>query len=254
MKENKITKPFEQEEQVIDDIAEYTADDTEQNKGVDSKEDKTEEMLEESLEFEEAISKMGNYSKVTFSTGDVAQILGITSQTLRNYCAFFKDHLNIPTTENGHRRYNAESIDQLKKIIAIKEKNHFTVEETKQFLDGNKEPDDFISYEVDNPDAMQKFLNAIDSIIDEKMEESYQKYTTTLTSAMQMFLNKHDEIQNQNRLLLEEKSKAEEQQKKELQFTIDKMQLELERLKKENESLQEEIQKSKKKKFPFFGK
>lgn len=57
---------------------------------------------------------------VKYRTKEVANILGVSEQTIRNNAAFFEPYLNIEKAESGHRRYGRDSIDKLRLIFQLK--------------------------------------------------------------------------------------------------------------------------------------
>mgnify|MGYP003291535726 CR=1 FL=1 len=71
---------------------------------------------------------------VLYGTTDVAKMIGMSPQAIRNYCDYFEDYLQIPRKESGHRSFTQEHVDRLRGLIEIKDKKNLTFEQLKEYL------------------------------------------------------------------------------------------------------------------------
>ena len=120
-----------------------------------------------------------------FGTEYVAQILGLSSQAIRNYCDDFEDFLHIRRKETGHRQFTQEDINNLRRIIKIKDERNFTVKQMKAYLE-NPTDNAMVPDEV-------------------KMEQLLLKVKESVNETVLQLLS---EIKEQNTLALEDKNKA----------------------------------------------
>jgi len=96
-----------------------------------------------------------------YGTTAVGQMLGLSTQAIRNYCDFFEDYLQIQRKEGGHRSFTYDDIERLRQLINIKDEKNFTFKQLKEYLEG---PENFNVI----PEA-QRFETAI-----EKMEQVFE--------------------------------------------------------------------------------
>mgnify|MGYP000525647994 CR=1 FL=1 len=82
--------------------------------------DESQVIIENERFDEETINNAGGMNTVKYRTKEVANILGVSEQTIRNNAAFFEPYLNIEKAESGHRRYGRDSIDKLRLIFQLK--------------------------------------------------------------------------------------------------------------------------------------
>ena len=120
-----------------------------------------------------------------FGTEYVAQILGLSSQAIRNYCDDFEDFLHIRRKETGHRQFTQEDINNLRRIIKIKDERNFTVKQMKAYLE-NPTDNAMVPDEV-------------------KMEQLLLKVKESVNETVLQLLS---EIKEQNTLALEDKNNA----------------------------------------------
>ena len=120
-----------------------------------------------------------------FGTEYVAQILGLSSQAIRNYCDDFEDFLQIRRKETGHRQFTQEDINNLRRIIKIKDERNFTVKQMKAYLE-NPTDNAMVPDEV-------------------KMEQLLLKVKESVNETVLQLLS---EIKEQNTLALEDKNNA----------------------------------------------
>lgn len=120
-----------------------------------------------------------------FGTEYVAQILGLSSQAIRNYCDDFEDFLHIRRKDTGHRQFTQEDINNLRRIIKIKDERNFTVKQMKAYLE-NPTDNAMVPDEV-------------------KMEQLLLKVKESVNETVLQLLS---EIKEQNTLALEDKNKA----------------------------------------------
>lgn len=76
-----------------------------------------------------------------FGSNAVARALGVTTQSIRNYCNTYAKFLDIETTKSGTRRYRMKDIRKLHRIISIKNDRGYTTQQMLSFLenDGKEE-------------------------------------------------------------------------------------------------------------------
>jgi len=122
---------------------------------------------------------------ILYGTTDVAKMIGMSTQAIRNYCDYFEDYLQIPRKESGHRSFTQKHVDKLRGLIEIKDKKNLTFEQLKEYL---IQPESF-----DIIPESQKFEVAMD-----KMQELFEN---SLRSAMNY-------ISDSNVKMLEEKDAA----------------------------------------------
>lgn len=77
-----------------------------------------------------------------FSTFEIADELGITPQTIRNYIGYFKDFLNVERDERGHTHFTTQDVETLKLILDLRRDKKLTKEKIREYLlnDGNITP------------------------------------------------------------------------------------------------------------------
>ena len=99
--------------------------------------DESQVIIENERFDEETINNAGGMNTVKYRTKEVANILGVSEQTIRNNAAFFEPYLNIEKAESGHRRYGRDSIDKLRLIFQLKKDKKFTNEQVIEYLQGD---------------------------------------------------------------------------------------------------------------------
>ncbi len=72
-----------------------------------------------------------------FSTFEVADELGITPQTIRNYIGYFKDFLNVERDERGHTHFTTQDVETLKLILDLRRDKKLSKEKIREYLLNN---------------------------------------------------------------------------------------------------------------------
>lgn len=131
---------------------------------------------------------------VTVSTQHVARVLNVTEQTIRNYCRDFSDFLNIETTGAGRMRFTNDDIEHIRYIMRLKDENNFTLEQLKEYLSS---PDNYSRL------PERERLDNFASQLEKQVLELISKKLSTTTA------------------LLEESSRAREEDRKQMQELVE---------------------------------
>lgn len=83
---------------------------------------------------------MANENDLTYSIGQVSQMLKLPVSTIRFYENEFMAYLNIPKTQGGHRRFRAEDMEKLKFVHSLIHEQKRTLKEVKATLISDKDP------------------------------------------------------------------------------------------------------------------
>lgn len=134
---------------------------------------------------------------VTVSTQHVARVLNVTEQTIRNYCREFSDFLNIDMTGSGRMRFTNDDIERLRYIMFLKDDNNFTMDQLKEYLSS---PDNYSR--LPERERLDKFASQIENKVLELISAKFSSTTS----------------------LLEENSRAHEEDRKQMQELIDAFQ------------------------------
>ena len=137
---------------------------------------------------------------ITYKTSDVADILGIESQDVRNYCQQFSDFLNIDRTVGGQRRFTKENIDRLAAILNIKNANGYTIEQTRAAL-ATEEGQILVAR--DEPEKLKKLMEwtiaqmgeVVEQIVTAKVSEALSAQTTLLLESKEEKENKQQQLE-----------------------------------------------------------
>lgn len=90
----------------------------------------------------EQMNSMGSMDGVMYKTGEVALMLNISEQTLRNttdkFHEFIKDDIEVAAS--GHRRYSMKAVETLKLILQLRNEKKLTIEQTIEFLSEEGHP------------------------------------------------------------------------------------------------------------------
>jgi DNA-binding transcriptional MerR regulator len=77
---------------------------------------------------------------LTYSIGDVSEMLQLPISTIRFYQNEFATYLNIPKTSGGHRRFRPEDIEKLKYIHSLIHEQKRALKEVKSLLVSESDP------------------------------------------------------------------------------------------------------------------
>lgn len=139
---------------------------------------------------DETINNAGGMNTVKYRTKDVANILDVTEQTVRNNAAFFEQYLNIEKKTSGHRRYTKESIDKLRLIFQLKNEKKFTNEQVIEYLQG-----DSTDYTSLSPEKkLDMVLMMVSQTVTQVMEETAEK----ITQSSQKMIDQQNDAYTEN--------------------------------------------------------
>ena len=139
---------------------------------------------------EETINNAGGMNTVKYRTKEVANILGVSEQTIRNNAAFFEPYLNIEKAESGHRRYGRDSIDKLRLIFQLKKDKKFTNEQVIEYLQG-----DNLDYADLSP---EKKLDIALSMITKTIQSVMEDTATSLLQSNEKMIEQQNNEYNEN--------------------------------------------------------
>jgi DNA-binding transcriptional MerR regulator len=89
---------------------------------------------EEQLKYEGDLYNLDDIpNDMMFGTDAVAHKLGVTPQTIRNYSDWFSEYLSI-SRKGSHRQFNKTDIENLRRIMSLKETRGLTIEQLKSYL------------------------------------------------------------------------------------------------------------------------
>lgn len=125
---------------------------------------------------------------IMYGTETVAEMLGITAQTVRCYCDDFPEFITISRKEKGQRILTQENIDQLRYVLEIKEKKNLTKSQLKAYLQNPEK------YEMTDKDREIEVLKQMLTGITTNMEKQYRALV--------------NEVIENNRLMIENKDNA----------------------------------------------
>ena len=143
--------------------------------------DESQVIIENERFDEETINNAGGMNTVKYRTKEVANILGVSEQTIRNNAAFFEPYLNIEKAESGHRRYGRDSIDKLRLIFQLKKDKKFTNEQVIEYLQG-----DNLDYADLSP---EKKLDIALSMITKTIQSVMEDTATSLVQSNQRMMH-----------------------------------------------------------------
>ncbi|MCX7830188.1 MAG: MerR family transcriptional regulator [Acidobacteria bacterium] len=83
---------------------------------------------------------MAEENDLTYSIGQVSQMLNLPVSTIRFYENEFMAYLNIPKTQGGHRRFRPEDLEKLKYIHSLIHEQKKSLKEAKATLVSDKDP------------------------------------------------------------------------------------------------------------------
>ena len=178
------------------DEAEYARSKLEEKDSVSDRESDLERIEPDNITIEkekfdeETLKNAGGMNTVKYRTKDVANILDVTEQTVRNNASFFEDYLDIEKKSSGHRRYTKQAIDKLRLIFQLKNEKNFTNEQVIEYLQGDSK--DFTALSPDQ--KLDMVLMMITKTISEVMEQT----ANNLTETNQKMLEQQNDLYNEN--------------------------------------------------------
>ncbi|WP_026653601.1 MerR family transcriptional regulator [Butyrivibrio proteoclasticus] len=130
-------------------------------------------------------------SEILYSTFDIANELGITPQTIRNYTGYFKDFLNVEKNDRGIALYTIEDLETLRLIFSLKHNKKYDKEKIRIYLenDGKMPPlgDSNTAKKVKreqtslSKDAMLKFADYIEKLF----ESNFNKFESSFSDKVE---------------------------------------------------------------------
>lgn len=156
--------------------------------------------------------------ELLYGTEKVAQILGTTTQTIRNYCDDYDFYLNIEKTNAGARRFRYEDIEKLRYILKTKDEKQLTKEEMQMFL---KDSEYFKKQKpYSDKEAMQV-------IVEEIMDKMTKQFSTNMEimmkNTMEMSQKMLEDKNSQSQVLMDKLNERLEKQEKTLEELVDKL-------------------------------
>lgn len=143
--------------------------------------------------------KDGLEKGIYYKTKDVAIKLGMSEQTIRNYCQVFDEYLNIIKTPSGHRLFSAIDIERLKGIIQIKNEKGISLEQTYDLLTNESDPDTLLLPEK----RLEFFMKMIEESVEEAVMAGISKGMNLIAE------NQTLQIEETNGMLEQMKSEIE---------------------------------------------
>lgn len=218
---------FDEDEDEYDDIIEDDdSDDIISNN--DSSEEKRELLKRERKEMP-TITVEGDH--IYYHTKDVAKLLHLKPQDIRNICKDFSEFLNIETLPSGHRRFTLSDVNKIRSILELKSNNRYTTEQTKAAL-ATEEGQIMIAH--DEPERLKKLmewtLEQMQLIVETKVDEAISKQTSLLL-----------ESKEEKTLLIEENEKKQKTID-ELSNKLDSLTSQMDKLLKDNGDKDEKLE------------
>ena len=120
-----------------------------------------------------------------FGSNAVARALGVTTQSIRNYCNTYAKFLDIETTKNGTRRYRMKDIRKLHKIISVKSDRGYTTQQMLSFLENEGKEELLVT------DAER--MNALADTVADKVFDRLCEYMKT-SGILEQFTEKEKKL------------------------------------------------------------
>lgn len=191
-----------------------------------------------------------------YRTKQVANILNVPEQTLRNITTLFEDHLpKIERTESGQRLFTKADIERLRKIFQLKAEKNMTYTQIKDFIDKDSGKVVIAMTEEEKTAAL---ITAITNQLQLPLQEQF-------TAMAHLIVDEVREFSRGQQALLEENNARKDEYAKEIQRLEDKLderdrqlellQAELSQLRNENaQNNQLILEKLEKRRFGLFRK
>lgn len=120
-----------------------------------------------------------------FGSNAVARALGVTTQSIRNYCNTYAKFLDIETTKNGTRRYRMKDVRKLHKIISVKNDRGYTTQQMLSFLE-NEGKEELLVTEAER-------MNALADTVADKVFDRLCAYMET-SGILEQFTEKEKQL------------------------------------------------------------
>ena len=191
-----------------------------------------------------------------YRTKQVANILNVPEQTLRNITTLFEDHLpKIERTESGQRLFTKADIERLRKIFQLKAEKNMTYSQIKDFIDKDSGKVVIAMTEEEKTAAL---ITAISNQLQLPLQEQF-------TAMAHLIVDEVREFSRGQQALLKENNARKDEYAKEIQRLEDKLderdrqlellQAELSQLRNENaQNNQLILEKLEKRRFGLFRK
>lgn len=168
------------------------------------------EIYEEPLT-DEMLKALGSEDGIYYKIGEVAEMLGVSDQVLRNYCTWFDKRLNIRKTKGGQRLFQKKDIESLRIIVKLKKERRLTNEQVLQFLDG-KNPYETNKEGESSGNAPNMLVEMIRSAVTEAVTKALEENESTTTLLLEDQKKNYDQIIEQDKNLIStlEKKLAEQ--------------------------------------------
>lgn len=233
----KVTYEDIVENEIYDDKAPSDQDTAVMNEIPGDEPEVLERMEAEQVEYQKNIIP----NNVYYKTKEAAAKLGVSEQTLRNYCQKFEEFLDVGRTPSGQRIFYEKDIKRLQSIQQIAKEFGFSWDQTKEFLKNEADPDVMLMPEKRYDTIMAVLSDTVEksvtaALLAAKREQAQiedKKYAEVLMS-LETKLDERDKVIQQ---LLEENRDANEKILK-LQELREK---EISDMKRESQDTSEEI-------------
>lgn len=153
--------------------------------------------------------------EITYGTTQVAQMLGVTPQTIRNYIKDYNEFLGIDIVQAGsteRAQFTREDVEILREVMKVKDENNFT---TDQMLAYMSDPN-HVGY-VPESKKYDKAVEMLITTVSKMLEESNQKYLGIINQQDQQYTKSVGElsemVQKQSTQINEMKDAFENQQR-----------------------------------------
>lgn len=201
----------------------------------------------------------GLENKIHYKTSEVAKILNVSTQMIRNHSLEFEKYLNIIRTPTGHRLYTQRDIERLGSIIQMKKELGLDSKRIGELLEAETDPDNALIpqqrteyiLEVINENikkTIQASLDTYINLIEDKNKNVEVEYTSALEETNELIKGMVEKINEKDAIIEELRLEKEsyENEIKEIRELSEKNHEEL-------MATLQEMNEKKKRKFPFFN-
>lgn len=198
------------------DDTEGKSDDIEEKESLD--EEEPEVIKAESVEIytppltDEDLKGMGSMENIRYKSGDVAKMLGISDQVVRNYAEQYDSILHVEKTATGHRRFSEENIEQLKLIIQLKHERGLTTEQTIEFFQSQDKPLSSLTTEMKFDVLLQLISERVNTAVTAALENHI-----SIEKNQQLLIEQYDRSLEDNSNLIEALTEIIEKQNEQIE-------------------------------------
>lgn len=153
--------------------------------------------------------------EITYGTTQVAQMLGVTPQTVRNYIKDYNEYLEIEIVQAGsteRAQFTKSDVETLRELMRVKEENNYTTDQMREYIADPKH----VGY-VPESKKMDKTVELLIETVRRMLLENTQTCTNLIASQDNTYSKAVEElsaiVQNQNEQIEGLKGALEEQRK-----------------------------------------